>query len=42
MELKQKAGQIIYEVEILGPDGIVRELYIDAKTGDVLRSKVDD
>jgi len=42
VELEQKAGKIIYEVEILGQDGVVQELYIDAKTGDVLRSKVDD
>ena len=42
IELEQKTGQIIYEVEILGKDGVVRELYIDARTGDVLRSKVDD
>ena len=42
VELEQKTGQIIYEVEILGQNGVVRELYVDAKTGDVLRSKVDD
>lgn len=42
VELEKKSGKIIYEVEILGNDGVVRELYIDAKTADVLRSKVDD
>ncbi len=42
VELEQKSGKIIYEVEILAEDGVVHELYIDAKTGDVLRSKVED
>jgi len=42
VELERKAGKIIYEVELLGEDGVVRELYIDARSGDVLRSKVED
>lgn len=42
VELEHKAGQIIYEVEMLFEDGMVHELYIDAKTGKVLRNKVDD
>lgn len=42
VELERKSGRIIYEVEMLGKDGVVRELYIDARTGEVLRSKVDD
>jgi uncharacterized membrane protein YkoI len=42
VELERKSNHIVYEVEIVGDDGIVHELYIDAKTGDVLHSKVDD
>jgi uncharacterized membrane protein YkoI len=42
VELERKSNHIVYEVEIVGDDGIVHELYIDAKTGDVLNSKVDD
>ena len=42
VELERKSGRLIYELEILSKDGVVLELYIDAKTGDVLRSKVDD
>ena len=42
VELERKSGQIVYEVEILAEDGVVHELYIDARSGKVLRSKVDD
>ncbi|GMR20140.1 MAG: PepSY domain-containing protein [Gammaproteobacteria bacterium] len=42
VEFKRKPNHIVYEVEILGDDGAVREVYIDAKTGDVLRNKVDN
>jgi len=42
VELEREAGRNVYELEILGGDGIVHELYIDAKTGDILRDKKDD
>ena len=42
VELEQKSGKIIYEIEMLNENGIVYELYVDAKTGEVLRTKVDD
>lgn len=42
VELERKTDNIIYEVEIVGKDGVVHELYIDARTGNVLRSKVED
>lgn len=42
IELEQEAGQLVYEIEMLGDDGIVRELIIDARTGDLLRSERDD
>jgi uncharacterized membrane protein YkoI len=42
VELEKEDGVIVYEVEILGADGIVRELYINAKTGKVLSVKEDD
>ncbi|MCW9014515.1 MAG: PepSY domain-containing protein [Gammaproteobacteria bacterium] len=42
IELDKKAGKIVYEVEILGKDGVVREIYINAKTGQLLYEKKDD
>ena len=42
IELEYESGKIIYEVEILGDDGVVKEIYINAKTGKVLSIKEDD
>jgi len=42
VELEKQSKYIIYEMEIVGQDGVVHELYVDAKTGDVLHSEVDD
>ena len=41
-ELKKKAGQYIYEVDVLGPDGIKKEFSYDAKTGKFLSAEKDD
>ena len=40
--LEYESSEIIYEVEILGDDGVVKEIYINAKTGKVLSIKEDD
>lgn len=42
IELEREDGRIIYEVEILGEDGIVEEIYIDARTGKLLTFGEDD
>lgn len=42
VELETESGQIVYEIEMLNEDGIVEELIIDARTGDLLRSEQDD
>ncbi len=42
VDLETKSGQFVYELEILGDDGIVRELIVDAKTGVLLHSERDD
>jgi len=39
VELEKEDGKIAYEVEILGKDGVVREIYINAKTGKLLSVK---
>ncbi|MFB2735935.1 PepSY domain-containing protein [Shewanella mangrovisoli] len=41
LEVEQKHGRIIYELEILRDDGVVYEIQIDAKTGEWLKEKVD-
>jgi len=42
VELETKSGKVVYEIEMLGDDGIVREFIIDARTGVLLHSKQDD
>lgn len=42
VELENEKGRVIYELEILGADRIVREIYIDAKSGDLLSVEEDD
>jgi len=40
-EIEEKSGQIVYEIELLGRDSIVREMMIDAKTGRLLSIEGD-
>lgn len=42
LELEYEKGRVIYELEILGTDSIVREIYIDAKSGELLSVEEDD
>lgn len=42
LELEYKHKRVIYEVEILGDDGHVTKLLIDAQTGEILSTKEDD
>lgn len=42
VELEYENGRIVYELEILGDDSIVREIYIDAKSGVLLSVEEDD
>ena len=42
IDLEREDDVIVYEVEILGEDGVVREIYINAKTGKLLSVKEDD
>jgi uncharacterized membrane protein YkoI len=41
-ELERKHGRYVYEVEILDDKGQVWELKLDAKTGNLIKSKRDD
>ncbi len=42
VELEKEDHKIVYEIEVLGRDGVIEEIYIDAKTGKQLFSKEDD
>ena len=42
VELEKEDEQIVYEIEILGSNGVIKEIYIDAKTGKLLLTKEDD
>ena len=42
VELDKEDDRIVYEIEILGKDGVVKEVYIDARTGKLLFAKEDD
>jgi uncharacterized membrane protein YkoI len=42
IELETDDRQIVYEVELLGADGIVKDVHIDARTGKVLLNREDD
>ena len=42
LELEYEKGRVIYELEILGTDRVVREIYIDAKSGELLSVEEDD
>ncbi|MFR0672160.1 PepSY domain-containing protein [Enterobacterales bacterium AW_CKDN230030176-1A_HGKHYDSX7] len=41
-ELEQEHGRYEYEVEMLTPEGVVREIKLDASTGALLKDEEDD
>lgn len=41
VELENRRGTQIYEIEVLSPDGEEMEVVIDSQTGDVLRVKAE-
>lgn len=36
-ELEREHGRLVYEIELLGEDGNYYELYLDARTGELLK-----
>ena len=42
VELEKENGKIVYEIEILSDKGIVKEIYVDAESGNILSAKEDD
>lgn len=41
-ELEEKHDKLVYEVELLTRAGVVREIKLDAATGDLLKDEEDD
>jgi uncharacterized membrane protein YkoI len=41
-ELERKSGRYVYEIDVIGTDGVKREFKYDAKTGALISSKIDD
>lgn len=42
VELEEEGGKFIYELEILGENGVVVELKYDAKSGALLKMEAED
>jgi uncharacterized membrane protein YkoI len=42
IEFEEEDGQFIYEFEILGNDGVVREFYLDATSGEIFDVSIED
>lgn len=42
VEIERKAGLLIYEIEIVDEQGVVKEFVFDASNGDLLNEKVED
>ena len=40
-ELERKQGRLVYELELVDEQGVVRELLFDAKTGEVIGEAYD-
>ncbi|MGH8590554.1 MAG: PepSY domain-containing protein [Gammaproteobacteria bacterium] len=41
-ELEHDHGRYVYEIELLGTDGRIREIEYDASTGEVIKFELDD
>lgn len=42
VELEKKHQQLVYEIELITDEGIVWELYFNARTGQLIKSEQDD
>ena len=41
IKLEEKNGEVVYEIEFLAEDGVVMEMYLDAKTAKILSIEVE-
>lgn len=41
VHLERSHGRLVYEIEVLGTDGRVREFYMDAGSGELLKTEIE-
>ena len=41
-ELEYKRGRYVYEIDVVGDDGVKKELKYDARTGELISAKVEE
>lgn len=39
IELENKRGGWLYEIKVISPSGRMQEIYVDARTGEILKSR---
>ncbi len=42
VELEKKNKQLIYEIELVNNEGVIKEYIFDAKTGKLIKEKIED
>lgn len=42
LEVEREHGRIVYELEVMDDRGVVREIYLDAQSGDWLGEEIED
>ncbi|ODC04355.1 hypothetical protein BFW38_13245 [Terasakiispira papahanaumokuakeensis] len=42
LELEREDGRVVYELEVLDHDGIVREIQLDAETGALISEEIEE
>lgn len=42
VELEKKKKRLVYEIEIVNEDGVVKEYIFDAKSGELIKEKFED
>ena len=42
VELEKKKKRLIYEIELVNKNGIVKEYIFDAKSGELIKEKIED
>ncbi len=42
VELEEKKKRVIYEIELVNKQGIVKEYIFDAKSGELIKEKIED
>ena len=41
VEFEREGGRYVYELKIVSPDGRLREVYVDARTAEIISDETD-